>query len=118
MAKAKMWKDGKEFYGKGIALLTQKGPEQGDNESSTDMHDVTQEDAQKMKEIEEACYINHALCNLELSTEALTCPDILNADWELRELPLLHTRLRGDSSPESSKCQSLLPLCTSASSSR
>ncbi len=72
MARAKMWKDGKEFYGKGIAVLTQKDQEQGDNDLSTDIHNATQEDAKKMKEIEEACYINRALCNLELSTKSLT----------------------------------------------
>lgn len=118
MAKMKMWKDGKEFYDKGIAVLTQNGQEQGDNESNTDIHNATQEDAKTLKEIEEACYINRALCNIELSTKALTYLQYPNADRRLRELPLLHTRLRGDSSLESSECQGLLPFCPSASSSR
>lgn len=73
MARAKMWRDGKEFYSKGIAVLTQQDQGQGDNERSTDIQNATEEDAERMKEIEEACYINRALCNLELSTKALTC---------------------------------------------
>ena len=68
MARAKMWKDGKEFYSKGIAVLTQKDHGQGENEITTDTHNATAEDAERLKEIEEACYINRALCNLELST--------------------------------------------------
>ncbi len=70
MARAKLWKDGKEFYGKGIAVLTQKDQGHGDNnEIRTDTHNGTEDDAERMKEIEEACYINRALCNLELSTK-------------------------------------------------
>lgn len=63
MARAKMWKDGKEFYGKGIAVLTQKSEGTGVDEENTEV------DAEKKREIEEACYINSALCNLELSTQ-------------------------------------------------
>ena len=69
MARAKMWKDGKEFYGKGIAVLTQKDPGQGNNATNTDTDNATEEDSERANEIEEACYINRALCNLELSTK-------------------------------------------------
>ncbi|KAI9878657.1 MAG: hypothetical protein M1830_000273 [Pleopsidium flavum] len=60
MARAGKWGDGKEFYGKGIMVLGQKMEE-----------DTKEEDAEKRRQIEEACYINRALCNLELSTQAL-----------------------------------------------
>jgi len=59
MVKAKMWADAKEFYNKGIAVLTstKKWEEGADAE----------EGRQKEKALEEACYVNRALCNLELS---------------------------------------------------
>ena len=71
MTKAKMWKDGKEFYTKGLAVLSQK------KLSQTQKHDRQQEspptaeevasEARKETELEEACFVNRALCNLELS---------------------------------------------------
>jgi hypothetical protein len=59
MARAKLWGDGKEFYTKGILVLTDK------NRKSEDRDD---EEERKEKEVEETCYVNRALCNLELST--------------------------------------------------
>ena len=59
MTKVKMWADAKEFYTKGIAVLT--GPnkwEEGEDPET---------ERKKEKALEEACYVNRALCNLELS---------------------------------------------------
>ncbi|KAJ4303727.1 HSP70/90 co-chaperone [Kalmusia sp. IMI 367209] len=66
-AKAKQWTDAKEFYDKAIAAL--KAPKQEpDPEDGPQVIDVEldeEEEAKKEKVIEEACYINRALCNLE-----------------------------------------------------
>lgn len=62
MTKAKRWNDGKEFYTKGISVTAQK-PD--DNTSSRS--DGQEEKAKKLKDVQEACYVNRALCNLELS---------------------------------------------------
>jgi hypothetical protein len=59
LTRAKKWKDGKEFYTKGIAVLTAK--DKREEEANPEG------DRQKEQEILEACYINRALCNLELS---------------------------------------------------
>ena len=72
MARAKMWKDGKEFYGKGIAVLTQKDQDKVVNKVDDIKDQGTKEDAELLREVEEACYINRALCNLELSKSNLT----------------------------------------------
>lgn len=67
MAREKRWMDGKEFYTKGLAALKrpqQSQPDADKNEKSTESdHEA---EANKEEEVEEACYINRALCNLEL----------------------------------------------------
>ncbi len=70
MARAKMWKDAREFYSRGIAVLTEKdrGTEGvGVDKTISAIEDDGEDDTVKMREVEEACYINRALCNLELS---------------------------------------------------
>ena len=69
-ARAKQWTDAKEFYDKAIAAL--KAPKKElDPEEEPEVIDVTdvelneEEEAKKEKVIEEACYVNRALCNLE-----------------------------------------------------
>ncbi|MCJ1257042.1 hypothetical protein MMC24_004867 [Lignoscripta atroalba] len=57
MAKVKKWADGKEFYTKALAALRAERKE--------DEEGGEQED-RKERDIEEACYSNRALCNLEL----------------------------------------------------
>lgn len=86
MARAKMWGDGKEFYGKGIAVLTRKSEGPGTTEEggadAVKEADGKHDDAETEKEIEEACYINRALCNLELSSPDLTLlSSVFYADW-------------------------------------
>jgi len=70
MAKAKRWKDGKEFYTKGIAVLVNKNKssEEAPNETLAMQTKANQEDElRKEQALEAACYVNRALCNLELS---------------------------------------------------
>lgn len=68
-AKVKSWSDASEFYSKALATL--KGPRNpsGDPEIETQAQvvDLDEEEARE-KQIEEACYVNRALCNLEKST--------------------------------------------------
>ena len=58
MAKAKKWSDGKEQYSKGILALRVERKE-GDP--------VGEEEDKRETTVLEACYVNRALCNLELS---------------------------------------------------
>lgn len=71
VVKLKRWKDGKEFYTKGLAVLAQrrtarslKSPDHAGEDST-----VAEDEAEtgKQRELEEACYVNRALCNLEMS---------------------------------------------------
>lgn len=68
MATEKRWKDGKEFYSKGLAALKQ--PQQSPPAAREGAEEISELDpeaeARKEKDIEEACYSNRALCNLEL----------------------------------------------------
>jgi len=63
MVKEKLWGDAKEFYTKGIAALTAKGLEAEKWETPGD----PEEEARRLRELEEQIYVNRALCNLELS---------------------------------------------------
>lgn len=80
MAKLKKWADGKEFYTKGIAVLT--GPNKWEKGEDPEA------ERRKEVEIEEACYTNRALCNLELSTGALTSTQGSLLTIPCRELPI------------------------------
>ena len=69
--KMRRWKDGKEFYTKGLAVLVQRKKIRSlkpPNETE-EKPPIAEDEAVigKQKELEEACYINRALCNLELS---------------------------------------------------
>ena len=61
MVKENMWRDSKEFYSKGIAVLTDKSDDKWEKGQDPKL------DAKKLKTLEEQCYANRALCNLELS---------------------------------------------------
>ncbi|KAL8969330.1 MAG: hypothetical protein Q9197_004400, partial [Variospora fuerteventurae] len=58
MVAEKRWKDAKEFYTKGILAL--KAPRKKEDDETSDDEEVEE------KKVEEACYTNRALCNLEL----------------------------------------------------
>ncbi|KAJ9664829.1 HSP70/90 co-chaperone [Coniosporium apollinis] len=67
-ARAKQWTDAREFYDKAIAALKAPVKPQNPEEGPAVMEIVElDEEAEKKKEveIEEACYINRALCHLE-----------------------------------------------------
>jgi hypothetical protein len=91
-ARAKQWTDAREYYDKALAVVKHGVPKPevnealklGDNEGPPQVDwlenkpedgqaEVKEEvdpvaEAKKEREIEEACFVNRALCNLELST--------------------------------------------------
>ena len=122
-AKGKMWKDGKEFYTKGLAALRAER-----NEEEPGLVLDEEEEREKESEIEVACYINRALCNLELSESFPTMVYIVCKPCELRntanttythltsdrKLPPNDSRLRAYSPAEFQEHQSPLSLCPGA----
>jgi hypothetical protein len=64
MVRAKMWRDAKEFYTKGISVLTAKG-----TDDKWEKGEDPELEAKKETALEERIYINRALCNLELRTK-------------------------------------------------
>lgn len=67
MVKSKRWTDAKEFYTKGVAVLTSK-------DDKWDQPENDDEEATKLRLLEEQIYINRALCNLELSELVAAIP--------------------------------------------
>lgn len=67
MARMKRWSDAKEFYTKAIGVLAQKGRGTQAGEADGDVGEHVEDEADRLREVEEACYGNRALCNLELS---------------------------------------------------
>lgn len=93
-AKERNWRDAKEFYTKGIAVLNVK-TEDDKWEKPTDL---TKEKAMQ-REAREACYVNRALCNLELSKSRLSFFFViwffwLNDGGFFRKLSINHLGLR------------------------
>jgi hypothetical protein len=69
--KVKRWKDAKAFYDQALTALKNPKRKFGAEEGATDLDvvDVDEEcEEKKEKQLNEACYVNRALCNLELST--------------------------------------------------
>lgn len=64
MARAKKWADGKEFYTKALTAL--RIPRKDDEADETE----------RERELEEACYVNRALCNLELSRSIISSTSV------------------------------------------
>ncbi len=64
MVAAKKWKDAKEFYNKGIAVLADRTEDKWDK-----AEDMTAEEEQRVT-LEEQLFVNRALCNLELSASS------------------------------------------------
>ncbi|KAF2753793.1 hypothetical protein EJ05DRAFT_480254 [Pseudovirgaria hyperparasitica] len=65
-AKTKSWSDAKEYYDKALTALRGPRNPSGDPEIETNVVDLDEEEARE-KQMEEACYVNRALCNLEKS---------------------------------------------------
>lgn len=73
MARAKAWVDAREYYNKALAALKLPQKPQDAEEGAPDMDIVEldpEEEAEKERDIEEACLANRALCNLEMSIDA------------------------------------------------
>ena len=85
MSKVKKWGDAKEFYTKAIAVLSKKvGKTELSVEDVGNVSDAITKGGQyreqeKEKEIEEACFVNRALCNLELKNFRSTTLDCASA---------------------------------------
>ena len=78
MARAKRWRDGREYYTKALESL--KSPSQKSSENVRPQK--ADEDEKRIQAIEEACYSNRALCNLSLrrSLQSLnTSPSTLSS---------------------------------------
>lgn len=93
MVKVKRWKDGKEFYTKGIAVLAHerhsKSLQDGQSPGSVTMADSDEEgEIRKEKELHEACYVNRALCNLELSVSPVQKRGGISPAKEIRKLQI------------------------------
>ena len=69
LARGKKWSDAKEFYDKAIAALkVPRRPQDAEDHANIEVVEIDEETEQKKeRDIEEACYINRALCNLEKS---------------------------------------------------
>jgi hypothetical protein len=127
-ARAKRWVDAREFYDKAVTVLRHGVPKQGVVEADKEAAEVDwldrkkedgdvegvigeeevdpAEEARKEKELEEACFVNRALCNLELSrspnlsySSSLLRRHVLTLKH--RELWIMHQRLRSRSQAES-----------------
>ncbi len=75
MVKEKRWKDAKEFYTQGLGALSQNvdaSRKPTVDKEKADAKPASEEDkeAERLEEqkVEEALYVNRALCNLEVST--------------------------------------------------
>ena len=86
VVKMKRWKDGKEYYTKGLVVLAQRKKVRSlrSPEETGEKPSIAEDEAEirKQKELEEACYVNRALCNLELSMFSQS-PTLAHADPEL-----------------------------------
>ena len=89
MARAKRWRDAREFYSKALEALKGQIDEEGDGEAGEE------ERRKKEREIEEACYSNRALCNLSLriSPQNFSIRAPLNPDQKRTTAPLSPTQL-------------------------
>lgn len=66
LARRKKWSDAKEFYDKAIAALkAPRKPQDAEDHANIEVVEIDEETEQKERDIEEACYVNRALCNLE-----------------------------------------------------
>lgn len=116
LARVKQWSDAKEFYDKALAAL--RGPQMYNPNPDVEVVEELDEEAERKKEleIEEACYTNRALCNLEKSENPLgelLNPSIASLTPVLcvtRKLSLVYARLCLGPSPQSKQRQSLVPL--------
>jgi hypothetical protein len=73
-ARIKRWADAKEYYGKALDALTAKEWPNVPDEDDEDYVAVDEdEERSKERKLEETCYVNRALCHLELSKCCCCC---------------------------------------------
>jgi hypothetical protein len=107
MVQSKRWKDAKEFYSRGIAVITTKSDQHWDEPENQE------EEILKLRLLEEQIFVNRALCNLELSKFAAQRP--FKTAYSNRKLSLDHFGLRCRPPGKSQQCQSPLSVCHSSS---
>lgn len=80
MVQAKRWKDGRDLYTQALGVIHKDVENRHSNKackpSETDLEPGQEKntDARQERTIEEACYVNRALCNLELSEFSSSAP--------------------------------------------
>ena len=69
LAGLKRWKEAKDVYTQALGVLhkSQRTPTPAESIGISEVATLEQVSSQREKSIEEACYVNRALCNLELS---------------------------------------------------
>ncbi|KAL8847635.1 MAG: hypothetical protein Q9221_007323 [Calogaya cf. arnoldii] len=75
MVGEKKWSDAKEFYTKGILALKKHVQQSGNGDGGEGSEEAKRKDLEEERKIEEACYVNRALCNLELKNYRSTLTD-------------------------------------------
>lgn len=65
-ARLKRWKEAKQLFTQALGVL-RKSHQAPTSTEPVERSESAQEKSQEEKSIEEACYVNRALCNLELS---------------------------------------------------
>ena len=111
VVKMKRWKDGKEFYTKALAVLAQRkkarllqSPDEAGEKLSVEEDET---EIGKQRELEEVCFVNRALCNLELRMLSES-PNVACAD-----LKLTSTQKISDLQPSTAHRRSASTLRTS-----
>lgn len=114
MARAKNWRDAREFYTRALAALR--------GEAAKEEPEKEEGEGEARRGIEEACCVNRALCNLEMSRLfpfVLASPPrphpyrrrgVLTHVPRTRKLQSMQPRLRRRHPPEPAQRQGLLPL--------
>lgn len=112
VVKVKRWKDGKEFYTKGLAVLAQRRKARSLKiaDETEEMSSIAEDEAEidKQRELEEVCFVNRALCNLELSilprSLSVACMDLmLTSAQEITGLQPSTAHQSSASTPRTSK---------------
>ena len=108
----KRYREAREYYTKALEAL-RAPPLPPDPEQGPLVVEIDDEaEARKERSIEEACLVNRALCNLEMSISAFRTDSTLrNCPTSCRELRLMQQRLCSSIAVESAKCESMVSRC-------
>lgn len=77
LAGLKRWKEAKDVYTQALGILhkSHRAPTPAESTETSEGANTEPGKSQQEKSIEEACYVNRALCNLELSTKLPVGPE-------------------------------------------